>query len=196
MRTRDIEKEELVKQKTMELVVKDGLEGFSVNKLAKACGISVATLYIYYKDKDDLITTIAIEESKIMTACSLKDFDPEMSFAAGLKLQWKNRYKYMMEHPYSIPFFELLRTSTYEEKVFATMNVEFKKVMGKFMDNAVKKGEINRMPLEVYWSIAFSPLYSLAKIHQNGKSIGGHHFTISDKIVWQTYDLVLKALTP
>ena len=62
MRTRDIEKERLVKEKAMELVVKGGLENFSVNKLAKECGISVATLYIYYKDKDDLITKVAIEE--------------------------------------------------------------------------------------------------------------------------------------
>ena len=83
MRIRNEEKVQLVKQKAMEMVVSDGLEGFSVNKLAKACGISVATLYIYYKDKDDLITQIANEEAERMNETVLKDFDPELPYAEG-----------------------------------------------------------------------------------------------------------------
>ena len=55
MRTRNIDKQELVKKKAIEMLVDIGFEGFSMNKLAQACDISVATLYIYYKDKDDLI---------------------------------------------------------------------------------------------------------------------------------------------
>ena len=47
MRTRDTDKEQLVKQKAIELLVNDGLDGFSMNKLAKACDIAVATLDIY-----------------------------------------------------------------------------------------------------------------------------------------------------
>ncbi|WP_245895661.1 TetR/AcrR family transcriptional regulator [Flavobacterium album] len=64
MRTRNADKEELVKQKAIELLVKEGFQGFSMNKLAKASGISVATLYIYYQDKDDLIKQIGIEIGK------------------------------------------------------------------------------------------------------------------------------------
>ena len=62
MRTRDNNKVELVKKTAIELMVKDGLEGFSMNKLARACNISVATLYIYYKDRDDLIVNIAVDD--------------------------------------------------------------------------------------------------------------------------------------
>ncbi len=80
MRLRSIEKEELVKQKAIELIVKDGLEGFSMNKLAKACQISVGTLYIYYKDRDDLIIKVTVEELKLMEDYIIKDFNPEMSF--------------------------------------------------------------------------------------------------------------------
>ena len=37
MRLRDTKKENLVKSKAIELIVNEGLEGFSMNKLAKAC---------------------------------------------------------------------------------------------------------------------------------------------------------------
>ncbi|MBS1586397.1 MAG: TetR/AcrR family transcriptional regulator [Bacteroidetes bacterium] len=194
MRTRDADKEQLVKQKAIELLVADGFEGFSINKLAKACGISVATLYIYYKDKDDLIISIAIEESKRMSEATLKNFDPDMSFEAGLRNQWKNRYKYMMDNPQSMLLFEQLRSSTYHDKVFSSITHDFKEVMEKFMKNAVARGEVMKMPLEAYWSVAYAPLYSLMRFHNQGSSIGGKAFAISDKLVWQTFELVLKAL--
>jgi len=95
----------LVKRKAMEMAVSDGLEGFSVNKLAKACGISVATLYIYYRDKNDLITQIALEEGNEWAAFVLKDFNPELPFAEGLRMQWKNRAKHMNGEPGNHAFF-------------------------------------------------------------------------------------------
>ena len=51
MRGRDLNKVDLVKLNAMELLVRTGFEGFTMNKLAKECKISVATLYIYYKIK-------------------------------------------------------------------------------------------------------------------------------------------------
>ncbi|MES1219353.1 MAG: helix-turn-helix domain-containing protein, partial [Bacteroidota bacterium] len=61
MRTRNTDKQQLVKEQAIEMIVKEGVEGFGMNRLANACGISVATLYIYYKDKEDLIRKIGIE---------------------------------------------------------------------------------------------------------------------------------------
>lgn len=191
-----MDKVELVKQKAMEMAVAEGLERFSVNKLAKACGISVATLYIYYKDKDDLITEIGIEEGKRMSSVVLKDFDPQSSLEQGLRKQWENRSRYMMENPTAMLFFEQLRSSSYHDKVTATITADFKDAMGAFMKNAVKRDEIKEMPIEVYWSVAYAPLYSLLRFHSQGQSIGGKTFTISDKVLWQTFDLVVKALKP
>ena len=194
MRTRDTQKEELVKQKAVEMIVADGLEGFSVNKLAKVCGISVATLYIYYKDKDDLIVKIALEEAAKMSAAVLDGFDPEVLFEEGLRQQWKNRSKHMIENPGATLFFEQLRTSSYHDSVFQAIVKDFKESMSKFMRNAVERGEINPLPLEVFWSVAFAPMYNLVRFNNEGKSIGGKPFTLTDEILWQTFTLVIKAL--
>ncbi|MBA3828444.1 MAG: TetR/AcrR family transcriptional regulator [Taibaiella sp.] len=193
MRTRDADKELLVKQTAIQMLVADGFEGFSMNKLAKACNVSVATLYIYYKDKDDLIIKIAIEEGKEMNDATLRNFNADMPFAEGLRRQWENRYKYMTEHADSLQFFDQLRSSTYQEKVFDNITHNFKEVLGQFVLNAEKRGEINKMAIETYWSVAFAPLYALIRFHNQGKSMGGKPFTISNKILWETFDLVLKA---
>lgn len=194
MRTRDIEKEQLVKQKAIECIVKYGLEGFSMNKLAKACNISVATLYIYYKDRDDLIITIAREEGNKMADAMLHNFDPEMHFEEGLRVQWQNRYDYMIENSLIALFFDQLRSSTYQEEFTCMMFNKFKTSLGKFMQNVVERGEVDEMPFEVYWSVAFSPLYSLIRFHHEGKSIGGRPFKITDELLWASFKLVIKAL--
>jgi AcrR family transcriptional regulator len=194
MRTRDIDKELLVKQKAIESIVKNGFEGFSMNKLAKACKISVATLYIYYKDRDDLIVKVAEEEGMRMAEAMLKDFDADASFEEGMRVQWKNRYSYMMDNPLIGVFFDQLRSSSYHAQFMETFKKNFEVSISKFMHNALERGEINKMPLEVYWSVAYAPLYSLIRFHNEGKSISGIPFKMSDKILWATFDLVIKAL--
>ncbi|MET3977597.1 TetR/AcrR family transcriptional repressor of multidrug resistance operon [Mucilaginibacter sp. UYP25] len=194
MRVRNSDKVQLVKQTAIELIVKDGLEGFSMNKLAKACNISVATLYIYYKDRDDLILKIAMEEGTVMAEAMIKDFNPDMPFEDGLRRQWLNRYAYIKDKPQINSFFEQLRTSSYQEEFLAGFLTEFKVTMSKFMHNIIDRGEIEVMPFEVYWSIAFSPLYNLIRFDNEGKSMGGKPFKLTDEMLWQAFELVVKAL--
>ena len=194
MRFRDEDKVKLVKQKAIESVVQDGFEGFSMNKLARTCDVSVATLYIYYKDKDDLIISIAKEEGDRMADYFTKDFNPDLSFENGMKVQWINRYNYVKDHPNAYLFLEQLRNSTYQERFLDNFMNKFKVVISEFMQNVVDRGEIDPMPLEVFWSVAYAPLYSLVRFDNEGQSFGGRPFKMTDEVLWQTFDLVVKAL--
>ena len=51
MRTRDEKKEHAIRRRALEIIVERGFDGFSMQKLAKAAGVSPATLYIYFKDR-------------------------------------------------------------------------------------------------------------------------------------------------
>lgn len=196
MRTRDENKEQLVRQKALELLVNQGFEGFSMQKLAKAAGVSPATLYIYYKDKEDLITSIGIEIGKKFSANLLKDFDPLLPFADGLRIQWRNRIQYALENKLETEFYEQIRSSSFRDKVVESFVSDFKTSMGQFVTNAIKRGELNPMPIEVFWSVAYAPLYNLIRFHNEGQSIAGKPFMLSEETVNQTLELVLKALKP
>jgi TetR/AcrR family transcriptional regulator, multidrug resistance operon repressor len=47
MRTRDEQKEITIREKALEMIVEQGFDGFSMQKLAKAAKVSPGTLYIY-----------------------------------------------------------------------------------------------------------------------------------------------------
>ncbi|WP_462265108.1 TetR/AcrR family transcriptional regulator [Mucilaginibacter sp.] len=194
MRHRNQEKEQIVRIKTIEILSNNGFESFSANQLAKACKISIATLYIYYKDKNDLIIKIALEEVKKMREAAIKDFDPEIDFEEGLHLQWKNRYQYLMANPTLISFFELLRSSSYHKLIYNQLDDEYDHLTHRFMQNAIARGEINKMPTEIYWSIAFAPLHALIRAHYESQRSATEATLLAETMVWQTFELVMKAL--
>jgi len=196
MRTRDTNKENSIREQAIEMIVKEGLDGFSMQKLAKAANVSPATLYIYYKDRDDLITQIATEISLRLMESSLRGMHPKMSFAEGMELQWKNRLKFYLEHQLEIEFIEQIRYSSLYETIRQVIRAKFGDTLGSFVMNAINRGELVPLPFEVYWAIAFAPLYQLIKFHSQGRSHANDAFNISDDLVDMTLKLVLKALKP
>ncbi|MDN5478249.1 MAG: TetR/AcrR family transcriptional regulator [Chryseobacterium sp.] len=201
MRKRDLNKENSIKQKAIEIIVKEGLDGFTMSKLAKACHISVGTPYVYYKDKDDLIIKLVIEEGNTMEIEINKGFDPDSSLEEGLRVQWTNRYNYALKNPLLLPFFEQINNSHYSHQFNEMFNEkpgmfmsEFKNNLLNFISNTVQRGEMAEIPFEIYWSIAFSPLYTLLRFHQQGKSISGLPFTLTDEMVWITFEKVYRSL--
>ena len=196
MRTRDDNKIQAIRQKAVEIIVKQGFDGFSMQKLAKAANVSPATLYIYYKDREDLIMQLWGESFKEMAEATLKNFDPAMPFSEGLRVQWMNRAKFCLKNPQQMQFMEQLRHSPLQEKALEMMGTGFKNAMQAFVSNAIKRKELVKVEVEVYWSIAFAPMYALVKFHLEGTSIGGKKFTLTDKVMNETLALVIKALTP
>ncbi|MBA0883243.1 TetR/AcrR family transcriptional regulator [Flavobacterium undicola] len=196
MRTRDSNKEEIVKQKAIALLVEKGIEGFSMNRLAKESSISVATLYIYYSDKDDLIKKIGIEIGKNFFDEMAKDFSPSMSFKEGLYKQWENRIRFALSKPLEVSCWEVLTHSSYGEYILEKSLLDFKIIMGSFFKNSVEKKELIPISKETFWSVAYGPLYSLLRFERDGKNFGGGPFKLNKKTIDETFELVLKALTP
>jgi len=197
MRTRDADKEKLVIAKAIEQIVHDGLQGFSMNKLAKACNISVATLYIYYKDKDDLIIQIGSNIAEQFFTTAIKDFSSDMTFKEGLWKQWQNRAKYAIENPVEVKCFEAMKHTRYAEAIMKSgLLSQFKELLDGFTKNAIRNKQLVELPLDVFWSIAYGPLYTLLNFHREGKSLGGKPFTLSEEKMKQAFNQVIKALTP
>jgi len=197
MRLRDPSKEKAIRRKAMEIAVKDGLDGLSLNKVARAAKISASTFYIYFEDLDDLLVQVYLDESEKAFAAMMENFDPELPFAQGLRVQWFNRARYYMKNPQAMLFLEQFKHSPLHERALTLGSSAFREAMQAFVRGAIQRRELIRLPLEAYWAIAFAPLYQLLKFHSQGKSLpGAGKFTLEEPLLLKTLDLVLKALTP
>lgn len=58
MRRKDDEKQKSIKRAVVKIVLQEGMHGASISKIAKAAGVSPATVYIYYDNKDVMLKSI------------------------------------------------------------------------------------------------------------------------------------------
>ena len=94
-------------------------------------------------------------------------------------------------------FLEQIKYSPYAEECMKRMDKQFPSIMGQFIHNAIKRKELLKVPTEVYWCVAFAPLYQLVKMHMLGRGVPAtEKFVLDNKTINQTFKLVLKALTP
>eukprot|EP01035_Chromulina_nebulosa_P057176 gene57176-78345_t len=132
MRPRNEQKEQAIREKALQMIVETGFDGLSMHKLAKAAGVSPATIYIYFKDRDDLILKLCVEESAKMVEATLQNFDPSLSFEEGLKIQWLNRVRYFMDNQLGMHFLEQIKYSPLGEEAIKHMDQRFIAAMHEF----------------------------------------------------------------
>jgi TetR/AcrR family transcriptional repressor of multidrug resistance operon len=195
MRTRDENKESAIREKAIEIIVEEGFDGLSMQKLASAAGVSPATIYIYYKNREDLLNTLYNMVSIKFAEIALQKFDPQMSLEEGLWMQWKNRMRFIMQFPFYFKFFEQFRHSPLilHRDV---QNTEFKTSMQTFVMNAVKRGHMQKMEPEQFWALAYGPFYSILKFHLQNKSMMNDTYVLTEAKLKNLFKMVLQSLKP
>jgi AcrR family transcriptional regulator len=195
MRKKDENKEIAIREKAMEMIVMEGFDGLSMQKLAKAANISASTIYIYFKNREDLLNQLFIQVQQTFSDVALAGFSPELSFEEGLWLQWKNRLRFILKYPVHYQFYEQFRNSPLINHSDINLSV-LKNNMKHFVLNAIRRGELARMEPEIFWSLAYGSFYALVRFHLNEKSMMNENFKLTDTIMKQTFKLVVKALQP
>jgi AcrR family transcriptional regulator len=200
MRNRDPRKEKAIRLKAMEMAVREGFDGLSMQKIARSAKVSPGTLYIYFTDREDLILQVYREEMQKSFEATMENFDPAMRFDEGLRLQWLNSARYCLANPLPMQFLEQFRHTPLHEKALAMNsagNAPLREKARAFLAGAISRGELVKVPMEVYWALSFAPMFQLVKFHLQGISMPGMgKFVLTEELLLQTLDLVLKSLKP
>ena len=106
MRTRDYDKQQRIKEAMMRLILREGINGASVSKIAREAGVSPATIYIYYASKEDLLSAAFREYSHQSYAYLNRRLRPEMGPAELIEAIVRGYYAYSTEHEEIFSFVE------------------------------------------------------------------------------------------
>lgn len=206
---KDPAKTEQIRTRALEMLVREGFDGFSMQKLAKAAQVSPATLYIHFQDRDDLLFQVWREQHERFAATLLEGFDPDAPFATGLEVQWRNRTRFCREHPLGWRLLDQVMYSPYHKGFAKRAESPFKRIMGEFVRKAFERGEIHdfgcagdpdRFPTELFWALAYAPLYELLQFERDDGGPGSHRRTAPFHLDAELFDLafqrVLRSLRP
>lgn len=165
MRPKNIEKEAAIRSVALQIIANEGLENLSMQKLAKAANISPRTIYIKYKDKEDLLVKLFIEEVLgTYEQAVLQGFHEDMDFASGVKKIWQNTFTYFKSNKPSFVLMQYGKSSPLLNNAFREKNIKegmFFAPIHRFLKRKAKEGLIRDYPQQVHRALLFAPLLDL-----------------------------------
>ena len=137
MRVKDLEKRETIKQETFAMVAEQGLAGLKMAHLAKRVGVSPSTVYVYFKDKEDLVLTLFMEVTQSLVGEIVDAFDEGEDFDVNLRRAWFAYMDYLYEHFPAIMFHEAVKNSSY----YATLANQMKDDEMVGLEEIIRSGQ-------------------------------------------------------
>ena len=196
MRPKSIEKEEAIRRIALQIIAEEGLENLSMQKLAKAAGISPRTIYIKYENKEDLLIKLFIEEvlGAYETAV-LENFSPDMDFAEGVKKLWINGFNYFKNNRHAFAVMQYGKSSPLLNKAYQQKNIkegDYFAPIHRFLERHAAKGVIRKFPQEVQRALLFSPAMDI--INEYFDYLDRPKQIINEKLLLECCDVVIKGM--
>lgn len=169
VRVKDDSKREAIIKKTIDIVFEKGFAGVKMADLAKRVGISVSTLYVYYKNKEDLIVSISSELIKTVSEASSKELDHGLPYKLKMKAVWLYWVNYGINNTKEMSFINQVKQSPYYEKIPKSILEAKHKIGVELFELGKKEGLIKNVDNEILASIIGALLGEAVKLILNGK---------------------------
>ena len=93
------DKREIIFSATIKLLAKYGFHGFSIKQLAEEAGVAAGTIYLYFKDRDELIRELNTQIIDDFIKATLEGHDPEQSIKHQYRRMCCNLWHFCIENP-------------------------------------------------------------------------------------------------
>jgi AcrR family transcriptional regulator len=189
-------KVEQVLKGAQQVFMTEGYEGANVDDIARAAGVSKATLYSYYPDKRALFAAVAQGVCEEQTRLALRFADEEGEFAEQLYKGCRSFLSFMLS-PFGV---QMYRTVIAEAARFPEFGRQFWETgpgmahtsMVEMFQDAIREGHLKPMDdLE----LAAETLTEMCKVHLHPRLILGVIDTVDeaelDRIVHNAVDMFM-----
>ena len=162
MRTRDDEKEAALFEATVKLVNEIGFAASSVSKIAKEAGVSPATIYVYHKNKEDLLVSTYIDIRLGLSKFLLRNFNDRLPIRDILRNVWFNMFEYISNNLEYFKFVEQFSNSPYSSLVNKQEVEQYFVPLVKVLQTGIEQKIIKNVNFDILTAFMYHPITVLA----------------------------------
>ena len=162
MRTKDDEKEAALFEATVKLVNEIGFASSSVSKIAREAGVSPATIYVYYKNKEDLLVSTYIGIKLDLSKALLRNFDDKLPIRDILRGVWFNMFEYISNNLEYYKFVEQFSNSPYSSLVNKQEVEQYFVPLVKVLQTGIEQKIIKNVNFDILTAFMYHPITVLA----------------------------------
>jgi AcrR family transcriptional regulator len=111
MRRRDDNKVDAIIEATVQIVNEIGFAETSISRIAKKAGVSAATIYIYFENKEDMLAKIYLKAKKAMSEKIFQGFSESASIRARFEFFLSNFVTFIIDNKDYFLFMEQVSNS-------------------------------------------------------------------------------------
>ncbi|MGD8293239.1 MAG: TetR/AcrR family transcriptional regulator [Desulfobacterales bacterium] len=162
MRTRDDEKEAALFEATVKLVNEIGFASSSVSKIAKEAGVSPATIYVYHKNKEDLLVSTYINIKLDISKFLLRNFNNQLPIRDILRSVWFDMFEYISKNLEYFKFAEQFSNSPYRSLVNKQEVEQYFEPISKVLQTGIEQKIIKNVNFDILTAFMYHPIAFLA----------------------------------
>jgi AcrR family transcriptional regulator len=164
MRRKDDIKQQNIKQAVIKLILAEGFHGASISKIAKEAGVSPATVYVYYENKDAMLHDIYREYYDEVYYYLGNQVKREMSGEQFIECLIRAYYTYIIE--YGEEFYFVEQFSSCPALRCRCQVSQERSQLSILLDDFKKKQIIKNVDNASISAILFNPVKSIAIKYQ------------------------------
>ncbi len=163
MRCKDENKIQAIYDASISQFMTEGFAKASISKIAKSAGVSPATIYIYFDNKEDLIVKLYLKLRKEMSEIVLLQVDLEGCLEYAYKKIWRNYYEYCLEYHNKFDYIMQFTNSPSSAKYQENYGMCYFNKIYELFKKGKKMSIFKDISDEILFAYTFYPASQLAK---------------------------------
>ncbi|PIC71285.1 TetR family transcriptional regulator [Sporosarcina sp. P2] len=127
------------------VIAENGYHQAQVSKIAKEAGVADGTIYLYFKNKEDILISVFREKMAIFVENIKEILKTDLPIAEKLELVVENHFKVLQEDPHLAIVTQLELRQSNKELRFQINNVlkEYMVLLDTLLEEGVENGELS-----------------------------------------------------
>jgi len=190
MRTKDDQKKEALFKATTKLVNEIGFAASSVSKIAGEANVSPSTIYVYFKNKEDLLVSTYLEIKYRLADALLHDFDDSLPIRDIIKNAWLSVFNFVSNQLEEYDYIEQFANSPYSSRVDKeALEKEYLPLIN-VLARGIEQKIIKNVDMNIISAFLFNPVSRLANPRLcHGLEMDAEHLEQAFDMAWDAIRL-------
>ena len=187
MRKRDDAKHDAIVEAAIHLINEDGFSETSISKIAKTVGVSPATIYIYFENKQDLLNKLyLVVKQELSHAVRLKH-DPKKSWEQNFKETHAYLVSYVQTHGNRFRFMEQCASNPMLTDATREAGMRLFQESMLFFEQGIENGVFKSMNHDLVAAVIFAPIMQAAQsAAARGHELDRETITLLSDCAWDS----------
>ena len=168
---KDESKKAAITKAIIDLINEIGFANTSMSKIAKATGLSAATLYVYYENKEDMLRKVYMDLKKQMIEECSKNINPQECVQEAVRKLCENLLRYMQDYTDEFLFIEQACNSPMATDEMVEELEQYNQDIIRIFQRGVQEGILKNTSPALLISFCYYPIQQIFKEWRKEKSM-------------------------